>query len=102
MGKVKRGPALFQVMVKNVVQRLFPRRTEPTKSSLLVQSFSRTKIAEVQKAGELLATGRAPGPDRMPPEIAKQVAKCCLKVIAKVMDQIGRVANLLSLGKKRF
>lgn len=86
LGKAK--AAVPAEMIENIVEHLFPRRPLAKRSQIAVRDYPHTTREEVRAAGSRLAAGKAPGPDGVPPEVVKLLAKECPDCIARVVDTI--------------
>lgn len=88
----RRRVLIPETAAKAAIKRLFPQGENPDREHLEVEEneIPKTEAAEVMVAAERMATGKAPGPDGIPPEAVKTLALRWPQVLADLTDQTFR------------
>lgn len=64
------------------------------------EDIPKVTIDEIERAGERLATGKAPGPDGVPPEVARMMAQPRPGLLQKLANKIFREGTYPKQWKK--
>lgn len=72
-----------------IVSQLFPsQETQHQRAPVPVGSFPKVTVEEVKEAGRRVKTGKAPGPDGIPPEACRLLLLECPQVFQKVAERL--------------
>ena len=92
------APKLPEDLVNEIVLHLFPRQAPPDQRPTTEGGTIPTvTVEEVKEAGRGVKTGKAPGPDEIPPEATRYLLLECPEIFQKVSERIlteGRFPDL--------
>nr|CAI5839715.1 unnamed protein product [Callosobruchus analis] len=72
----------------NIVKELFPLREDEWEKSEIVSQTNDFTYEELTLAGDRIKPGKSPGPDGIPPEVAKMITKEAPDVALSVFNKL--------------
>lgn len=95
-------PQIPTDLLEEVIQTLFPKQPTSDRVDLLTtpDEVPEFTLAELERAGERLASGKAPGPDGVPPEVVKTLIRLRPEVFRSFANKLLKEGRFPGLWKR--